>query len=465
MNDLDAFLPSRRVFLGGALAAGAAGAVGAVLTATDRPSAARAATTGRTFYVDPSGDDAADGAAESRPWRSLARLNRAFQAREVRHGDTVLLLRGRAHPGVLRPVEPAAGDTSTLTVSAYGTGSAPRISPYKTPVAAGWREDVPGSGLWRVDLAAGGTGWLGDASSNTGNVGFLKVSDQIFAAKYGTDAELTKQWSFSSPPGGTVLTVRSTARPDTLGYVQAAVDDPIVIGVSQLVLRGLHLTGSGAHGYTDGVGVHDVLIEDCIVSQIGGSHLDATTRYGNGVQIWQAGQHVTVRRCVITDCYDTATTVQGHEGPFRDIVFEQNVVLRCTQAFELWAKGTAASPGVVRCRFVDNVCHASGLGWGARPLQKGRGSHVLFYDLQTPVDLTVSGNVFGDARDALYYVADGSASRAVLPAGLTSQGNVVVMPRGRALVWGGSWAVERSDDYAFASKQDALSSFVVGDPR
>lgn len=465
--------PTRRGLLGALTAAGAAAAAAgladAVLPArpaSASPSAPDAAP-GRTFHVHPSGSDDADGLSPTRPWRSLARLNLAFAEQQVRHGDTVLLARGRVHPGVLRPREPAQGDDRLLTIAAYGTGSAPRVSAFKTPTAAGWRETAPGSGRWQVDLAATGAGsdWLGDASSSTANVGFLKVNDEIRAYRRGSVSDLRGQWEFASPVGSTVLTVRSDARPDTLGSVQAAVDDPLVVGVSQLVLRGLHLVGTGSHGYDDGPGVHDVLIEHCTVSHVGGSELPGAGRYGNGVQIWQAGQRVTVRRCVITDCWDTATTVQGWDGPWSAIVFEQNVVLRCTQAFELWTRGGPASPGVLDCRFVDNVCHDVGLGWGARPQQRGRGSHVLFYMLETPVSLEVTGNVFGSSRDAVYYVGAGAGSTATLPSGLSSHDNVVVQPRGRPIVWDGPWTVERSELFSTGPGREVDSTFVVGDPR
>jgi len=464
--------PNRRGFLGGLLAAGA-GAVAAAAADGVHAAPARAAGTStgrrpaRTFYVHPSGSDDADGASTSSAWRSLARLNRAFAEREVVHGDTVLLARGRVHAGVLRPVEPPAGDDRLLTIGSYGSGSAPRVSAFKTPTAAGWRETAPGSGRWQVDLAAEGAGtdWLGDASSSTANVGFLKVNDEIRAYRRDSVGDLRGQWEFASPVGSTVLTVRSDARPDTLANVQAAVDDPLVVGASQLVLRGLHLVGTGSNGYSDDVGVHDVLIEHCTVSHVGGSELPGAGRYGNGVQVWQAGQRVTVRRCVITDCWDTATTVQGWDGPWADIVFEQNVVLRCTQAFELWTRGGAGTAGVVSCRFVDNVCHDVGLGWGARPQQVGRGSHVLFYALETPIALEVSGNVFGASRDAVYYVGSGSGSTTTLPAGLSAHDNVVVQRRGRPIVWGGSWTVDRSETFSTGPGREIDSSFVVGDPR
>ena len=85
-------------------------------------------------------------------------------------------------------------------------GQRTRVSAFKTPTAAGWRETAPGSGRWQVDLAATGAGsdWLGDASSSTANVGFLKVNDEIRAYRRGSVADLRGQWEFASPVGSTV---------------------------------------------------------------------------------------------------------------------------------------------------------------------------------------------------------------------------------------------------------------------
>lgn len=83
-----------------------------------------AARTGTTYYVDSKeGDDAADGTAPDRAWRTLEPVNAA----ELRPGDTVAVKRGGSFRG---PLTLSARGTaaSPITVKAYGKGALPRIS-------------------------------------------------------------------------------------------------------------------------------------------------------------------------------------------------------------------------------------------------------------------------------------------------------------------------------------------------
>ncbi|GAA0258799.1 right-handed parallel beta-helix repeat-containing protein [Cryptosporangium japonicum] len=87
-------------------------AAAAILTT---PGAAGAAP-GRTFYLSPLGNDAADGLTETTPWRTLARANlERFQA-----GDQLLLQGGAQFDGQLLLMPEDAG----ATIGTYGTGRA-----------------------------------------------------------------------------------------------------------------------------------------------------------------------------------------------------------------------------------------------------------------------------------------------------------------------------------------------------
>lgn len=72
---------------------------------------------GKTYYIDPvAGDDAADGMAPSRAWKTYA-------SREFRGGDTVLFRRGSVFRGVLHTRNGA--DQAPVTYGAYGEGDKP----------------------------------------------------------------------------------------------------------------------------------------------------------------------------------------------------------------------------------------------------------------------------------------------------------------------------------------------------
>lgn len=81
-----------------------------------------AGTTGRTFYLSPSGSDGNAGTSASAPLRTLA----AASALALRPGDRLLLQRGGAWTGSLR-VDDAGTATAPVTVAAYGRGALPLV--------------------------------------------------------------------------------------------------------------------------------------------------------------------------------------------------------------------------------------------------------------------------------------------------------------------------------------------------
>jgi len=76
----------------------------------------------RVLHVDArGGDDASDGLAASRAWRTLAKVNAAA----LRPGDAVLFRRGEAWRGQLVPQ--SGDETGCITYGAYGDGAKPLL--------------------------------------------------------------------------------------------------------------------------------------------------------------------------------------------------------------------------------------------------------------------------------------------------------------------------------------------------
>ncbi|MDP9376582.1 MAG: hypothetical protein M3P40_03235, partial [Actinomycetota bacterium] len=89
----------------------------ALLAAVGAPAGAQAAT----FYLSPTGDDAASGTSSGSPWRSLARASNAV----LRPGDHVLLEGEASFDGSLTLDAADAGDaTAPVVVGSYGGGRA-----------------------------------------------------------------------------------------------------------------------------------------------------------------------------------------------------------------------------------------------------------------------------------------------------------------------------------------------------
>ena len=87
----------------------------AALSAQEKPE------TGTTYYVSPSGSDAAPGTSVSRAWKSIARVNRG----SYRPGDKILFEAGKTFAGsiVFTPAN-TRGTAAPLTVGSYGQGRA-----------------------------------------------------------------------------------------------------------------------------------------------------------------------------------------------------------------------------------------------------------------------------------------------------------------------------------------------------
>lgn len=105
-----------------AAAAGSSATVAVATATTATAVTAVAATTGRTYYVAPTGSDTNPGLSPSAPLRSLT----AASALELLPGDRVLLRRGGVWSGDL-VVDDAGTATAPVTVSSYGRGALPLV--------------------------------------------------------------------------------------------------------------------------------------------------------------------------------------------------------------------------------------------------------------------------------------------------------------------------------------------------
>ncbi len=81
----------------------------------------RSTIAGTTYYLSPTGDDAAVGTSPAAPWRTLARANRV----DLAPGDRLLMEAGASFPG---PLHLDAGDAGTparpIVVGSFGAGRA-----------------------------------------------------------------------------------------------------------------------------------------------------------------------------------------------------------------------------------------------------------------------------------------------------------------------------------------------------
>ena len=123
------------------------------------------------------------------------------------------------------------------------------------------------------------------------------------------------------------------------------------------------------------------------------------------------------------DVYDVAVTLQGEqENDFigwKNVHVKNNRITRCSQSFEVWSRGEQPElgAGYVNCSFTGNNCTDAGIGsWGyeARPNKDEGGVHLLAYNEELPMELSITGNRFIGAKNAYMYRLTEGKSRMVI---------------------------------------------------
>jgi hypothetical protein len=399
-----------------------------------------------TYYISAVGDDSNTGRDPSSPWQTLAKV----AATTLWPGDVILFRAGDAFYGILQcnygAAIPRTQDVRPIMCSSYGAGAKPKISYYKRLVTGNWTNE--GGGVWSFPINNNGgvvvTGNYTIVGANGANIGFLRVDSQIFGFKRKTLAELTQplqptaqtewqvprspaQWDFFSNEVDKLYVYSPAGDPSLLATeILAAPNGNLVASnLNGMSISGLHFEGSGGHCVGS---ISDCLFENNVVAEIGGSRLLADgTRYGNGFQNYANGG--TQARCRIRnnefrDIYDVAFTCQGPNNTlathgFEDIDFSQNVILRCSQAYEFWATSgnqvadPAADPnaGFRRIRVVGNQDIDTGFCWGydtrTDQLAGGvsKGVPLLCYSMLVPkIDIIIDRNESYNPRSLAFFL-------------------------------------------------------------
>ncbi|MFI6815917.1 right-handed parallel beta-helix repeat-containing protein [Nonomuraea sp. NPDC050328] len=127
------------------------------------PPAAHAATS--TYYVDPAGDDTADGRTPATAWKSLGKVN----AQTFQPGDTVGFKAGGQWTGQLAP-KGSGTSAEPITITSYGTGTKPLIAgggAVDAAVKLQNQHDIVVSGLEVTNTGSGTTPRIGIGVSAT----------------------------------------------------------------------------------------------------------------------------------------------------------------------------------------------------------------------------------------------------------------------------------------------------------
>lgn len=431
-------------------------AAGAVTTTCLMGLGAGKASAGpNVFYVAAGGDDEADGTSPATAWATIQKANATLES----GSSTLLFRRGDTFYGELAP-------PYGCEVGAFGNGPRPILSMFKLmndPSA--WIEHA--DGLWKIDLGSPDT-HEGYTATTDANIGYLEIDSTVKPSLKFDLADLERQWDFFCDIPNNILFVRSDANPTAKAQMIKAAPNGNLFGISGRVvscnaggnaLHDLHITGSGGCGI-GGTGP-DVIIRDCTIDYIGGSELrDGTKRrYGNAIDNGVGTERWLIEHNEIAQVYDVAWSPQGNAGRngyWRDLTARSNYIHDCGQTFEFWSTGSKDAPGFERVLVKGNRCERAGQSVFSefRPDQAVR-VHLLTYHLETPVDITIEGNIFDSAHGAYSYHATEP------PKGLVTRYNWIRLNAGQKIQYQRENTVEQVVEWRSTTGREIGSTFEI----
>ena len=356
-----------------------------------------------TYYISASGCDTNDGRTPETAWQTIKKLNST-----IKGGDTVCFKRGDTFFGQIHAPKENDSDNPT-TYKAYGEGTKPVVSQYKTARKDAWENF--GDGIWKIDLTDTQK-FDGNTTELDTNVGFMKVDGAIKPRKFFELDKLENQWDFYNDKQ--YVYVKSTADPSLLAEdIKFACNIICMPFSDNILVEDIIFIGSGSHGISGTV--NHATVRNCEFHELGGSelttHFRAGVRYGNGLECWTDSSDVLVENCRFSNTFDVAITIQGNnvKRGWINMTFRRNVIWNCQQGFEIWSNGELEDTGFQNCVFENNVCVDTGYSWGYDVRgNKHCSAHLLIYQIECPLcDVTVRNNTFYNVKVAPIFKAGG----------------------------------------------------------
>ena len=200
---------------------------------------------------------------------------------------------------------------------------------------------------------------------------------------------------------------RSDENPASIfGELEAALKVHICRCSRYATIEDLAFGYGAAHGVAGG-GSKGCIIRNCDIFWIGGGDHSAgyksPTRFGNGVEFWDAGQDHLVEGCRFWEVYDVAMSIQGPSpSKIDNIVWRNNTVWRCEQSFEIWYSNPESE--VTRILFEKNTCVDAGFGWSHEQRPNKNGTQLLAYRMDSKkIDFVIRDNIFCRGKNELIW--------------------------------------------------------------
>lgn len=306
------------------------------------------------IYVSSSkGNDENSGFVHDKPLKSIAKA--------LTSADTVLLKSGDVFY-----------ENITLKkglLSKYGGNKLPVICGYKRIVNPRWEK--VGINLWRISLVDGNySGFDTPGSTMNNNIGCLHEYDKdvLHGRKLKFKRELKEDWDIWQTEHHAKN--ETTAKDFDSLYLYLRLNPNLLhleisSGATACVVSNAKIDGVRFEGFGFGISAGaNTTIRNCEIDAMGGrtSISDGYVCYGNGIEFWisKGLKNCMVEECKIYRCYDAGCTIQGRVDSPRNIVFRNNIIVECCEAWEDFLTNEDTSIKFINCVFEGNIVVNSG---------------------------------------------------------------------------------------------------------
>lgn len=307
---------------------------------------------GTTYYVSASGDDGNDGKTPQTAWRSSGRI--AESADSMAEGDVVLFERGGVYRGAFTM-------TSGVSYGAYGKGTKPCIYGSRQNYAEEslW-ESTEDENVWKISVPG---------MSDVGNVVFdhgKECTTKKLEYKLKKDFDM-----FHDRENEAVYLYLSAGNPGaTYDDLEICSDEHLMRGLSNshdILIENLCLKYTGAHAISFSNGARRITVQGCEIGYIGGSMLAGyNVRYGNGVEVVDNCDTITVKDNWVYQCFDAGITHQSSYQPGchqTNITYRDNLVEYCNYNIEYYVSEENGS--IENTVYENNILRFAGYGFGS----------------------------------------------------------------------------------------------------
>lgn len=318
----------------------------------DMPDTIQPSAVGDTYYISPSGDDSNDGKTPETAWKTSGRITES--ADSMIEGDVVLFERGGVYRGAFTL-------TSGVSYGAYGEGAKPCIyGSAKNYADESLWEETEDENVWKISLPG---------LSDVGNIVF-NHGEECITKKL--DYKLQKDFDmFHDREEEAVYLYLSEGNPGKVyDDLEICSDEHLMRGLNNshdIVIENLCLKYTGAHGISFSNGARRIIVQGCEIGYIGGSMLAGhNVRYGNGFEVVDNCDTITVKDNWVYQCFDAGITHQSSYQPGclqTNITFSSNLIEYCNYNIEYYVseeKGRIESTV-----YENNILRFAGFGFGS----------------------------------------------------------------------------------------------------